>query len=72
MAEIMEVMRKIVPVLFYIFGFAIVCLLLFQIPHIINGRHVFFHTRDFIFAVIAGIGCGLIVAFLNNIKNKGE
>jgi hypothetical protein len=65
-------MKKFVPVLFYIFGFAIVCLLVFQIPHIVSGRHLFFPYRDFIFAIIAGIGCALIVTFLNNIKNKGD
>ncbi|MGD0709926.1 MAG: hypothetical protein ABR968_01965 [Bacteroidales bacterium] len=64
-------MKKIVLVLFYIFGFAIVSLLIFQIPHLISGRHVFFHYRDFIFSAIAGIGCGLIVSFFSMPKNKG-
>jgi len=65
-------MRKLVPVLFYIFGFAFASLLIFQIPHIINGSHIFFHHRDFIISSIAGIGCGLIVSFFNNFKNKSD
>jgi len=65
-------MKKIILFLLYIFGFSIVSFFIFQIPHFFSRHHLFFRKRDIVFAVIAGVSCGLIVRFFNTYKNKGE